>query len=131
MIVDSSAWIEFFRATGTPAHLRLRQAVTIGEHIVTPDPVVMEVLAGARDNAHAGRLRRVLFTFEVEPVARHIDVDSAAYLYRSCRSQGTTIRSLVDCLVAAIAVRCDEPVLAVDRDFEVLAQVTSLRLVQT
>ena len=52
----------------------------------------------------------------------------AAFLYRLCRVNGTTIRSMVDCLVAAVGIRHDVPVLAKDRDFEALASHTPLRL---
>jgi hypothetical protein len=35
---------------------------------------------------------------------------------------------MVDCLIAAVAIRHDVPVLAKDRDFEALAAHTPLRL---
>ena len=49
-------------------------------------------------------------------------------LYRATRRSGQTVRSLIDCLVAAVALRVDAPVLARDRDFEILAGVSRLRL---
>jgi hypothetical protein len=50
----------------------------------------------------------------------------AAELYRAARRQGLTIRSSVDCLIAACAMRHDLPVLHMDRDYELLARVSTL-----
>ena len=87
----------------------------------------MEVLAGARDDAHLGSLRRLL------SVASDLPTDSshyeqAALIYRSCRRGGTTPRQMIDCLIAAIALDADVPVLHADRDFEALARYCGLRL---
>jgi predicted nucleic acid-binding protein len=56
------------------------------------------------------------------------DWEDAAKLYRSARSKGLTVRSTVDCLIAAVCVRTGSPVLALDRDFDALAQVSDLVL---
>ena len=52
--------------------------------------------------------------------------EEAAALYRSCRRQGETPRKLIDCLIAAIAIASNVPVLHSDEDFEVLARHTEL-----
>ena len=57
-----------------------------------------------------------------------IDYEDAAALYRACRRSGETVRKLIDCLIAAIAIRTDLPVLHADADFDVLARHTPLRL---
>ena len=56
------------------------------------------------------------------------DYDDAATLYRRCRQQGETVRKLIDCLIAAVAIRGGVPVLHNDRDFDVLARHTELQL---
>ena len=60
-----------------------------------------------------------------------MDAEQAAVLHRACRRAGETPRSLNDCLIAAVALRHDVPVLHRDRDFTVLAQHTDLRLVES
>ncbi len=60
-----------------------------------------------------------------------MDAEQAATLHRACRRAGETPRSLNDCLIAAVALRHDVPVLHRDRDFTVLAQHTDLRLVES
>ncbi len=126
--VDTSAWIEFTRGTGSRAHLALRALVEQGAEIAVPDAVRMEVLAGARDAAQLAALHSLLARFTHVPASSPHDHDAAADLYRRARATGRTVRSVVDCLVAAVAIRLDVPLLAQDHDFEVLAAVSPLRL---
>ncbi len=92
----------------------------------TTDVVVMEVLAGARDDDHRDRLRRLLARCEHVPVQGLDDFEAAADLYRACRARGETVRSPADCLIAVVALRKSLPVLHADRDFDVLARHTAL-----
>jgi predicted nucleic acid-binding protein len=123
ILVDSSAWIEFLRDTGSPACVRIDEL--LGDDIATCHPVRMEVLAGARDERHLERLRRLLARASVLPTAP-ADYEDAAALYRTCRRGGDTVRKLVDCLIAAHAIRADVPLLHADADFDVLARHTDL-----
>ncbi|HEY5710160.1 MAG TPA: PIN domain nuclease [Solirubrobacterales bacterium] len=128
ILVDSSAWVEFLRATGSGPHLRLRSALQGGEAMACTDPVLMEILAGARDDADRDRLRRLLLGLEFLPVDGPTDYESAAELYRLCRSGGETPRKLTDCLIAAVAIRNDAELLCEDADFLAIARHTPLRL---
>jgi predicted nucleic acid-binding protein len=127
-LVDTSAWVEFLRGTGTAVHHRVRDLLASGEALHTTDVIVMELLAGGRDEGHAARLRRLLARCRFEPVAGLGDFEAAAELYRRCRQGGSTVRSLTDCLIAAVALRADLPVLHADRDFDALARHSDLRL---
>lgn len=124
-LIDTSAWVEFVRdgdqKTADAVELLLRDGGALTE------PVVMEVLAGARSGRHREQLRSLLGRTTVLPVEAG-DWADAALLYRMCRVNGSTIRSMVDCLIAAVAIRYDVPVLAKDRDFEALAAHTPLQL---
>ena len=128
MVVDTSAWVEYLRATGSPADVALTQAVRQGDPIGVPDVVRLELLAGAGGDEQVRDLQRLLARFTALPTASPADHEVAAALYRAARRRGETVRSLFDCLVTAVALRTDAPVLARDRDFEVLARVSSLRL---
>jgi len=124
ILVDTSAWIEFLRDTGSPVCSRVDEL--LGAEIGTCDAIRMEVLAGARSDAHLGVLRGLLARAAVVPTTP-ADYDSAAVLYRTCRSNGETVRALVDCLIAAVAIHADVAVLHADADFDVLARHTRLR----
>ncbi len=129
ILVDSSAWIEFLRATGSPVHLRLRTALEDGVDLASTDVIVMEILAGARDDADRDRLRRLLHGTEFLPVDGPGDYEQAAGLYRLCRAQGETPRKLTDCLIAAVALRHEVELLCQDADFLAIARHAPLRVV--
>lgn len=128
ILVDSSAWVEFLRATGSPAHLRLRAALQESVELASTDVIVMEILAGARDNADRDRLRRLLYGQAFLPVDGPVDYEQAAEIYRLCRSGGETPRKLSDCLIAAVSIRNDAELLCEDADFHAIARHTPLRL---
>ena len=90
---DNAAWIEFQRATGSPADRRLTQAVTGSEPLATTGIVTLEILAGARDEQQERELRRLLALCRFLPLDEPSDHEAAAALYRTCRRSGTTIRS--------------------------------------
>ena len=81
---------------------------------------------GARSPRRAADLRALLLRGPMLAVDGLQDWEVAAQLYRSARSRGLTVRSSIDCLIAAVALRTDIPVLARDRDFEALAEVSDL-----
>ena len=98
----------------------------VGE-LATCEVVRMEVLAGARDEGHLHTLQGTLARATLLSIVP-TDYDDAATLYRHCRRRGTTIRQLLDCLVAAVAIRNGVPVLHDDRDFDALARHTELQV---
>jgi predicted nucleic acid-binding protein len=124
ILIDTSAWIEFLRDTSTP----ICQAVDdllVGD-IAICDVIAMEILSGACDERHLTQLRGLLARATVLPI-NPVDYDDAAALYRRCRRKGATIRSLIDCLVAVVAIRADSQLLHADRDFISLAIHTELQ----
>ena len=127
IVVDTSAWVEFLRGTGSPADLRVTSLLDTGD-VLVPDAVRLELLAGAGSEERAAELARLLARFRPTATVSPGDHDVAALLYRRARRSGTTVRSLLDCLIAAVALRLDAEVLARDRDFDVLAKVSELRL---
>ena len=88
----------------------------------------MEVLAGARDDKHHSRLRQLVLGGQLLPVRGLADYEEAAAVYRTCRRAGLTVRRLVDCLIAVIAIDANAVLLQADSDFELIAQRTELRL---
>jgi predicted nucleic acid-binding protein len=129
ILADTSAWVEYDRATGSPAHHRLRELIDQdrGDLAVT-DPVVMEVLAGARDVGRERDLRRLMTRFELLPFRPTSHFDGAVKIYRTCRQRGVTPRGLLDCLIAAVAQGEGAVVLAHDVDLARIADVMDLAL---
>lgn len=128
ILVDTSAWVEFLRGTGSAAHLGLKRELARGSALAWTEVVAMELLAGARDDADRARFRRLLLGLEALPVDGLGDHEAAADIYRACRRGGETPRKLTDCLIAAVAIRNGAEVLAADADFAVIARHTPLLL---
>ncbi len=122
VLVDTSAWVEFLRATGSDTHLRVRRMIEEETDLATTDVVLMELLAGARDDGQRDGLRSLLGRCEFLPTEGPVDYEDAAQVYRACRSAGATVRRLTDCLVAAVAIRHGVPVLHRDADFDAIAR---------
>lgn len=125
ILIDTSAWIEFLRDTGSPVCERVQ--VALAGEIAVADPIRMEVLAGARNEQHLVQLRRLLAR-GTQLHADPVDYEQAAILYRQCRANGETLRRLIDCLIAAIAVRGGIALLHQDVDFDVLGRHTALEI---
>src|SRR5919205_2571482 len=102
ILIDTSAWIEFLRDTGSPVCRRVDDL--LDDEIATCHPIRMEVLAGARDERHLNDLRRLLARASLLPTRAGL-YEQAAALYRACRQGGETVRKLIDCLIAATAIR--------------------------
>jgi predicted nucleic acid-binding protein len=96
--------------------------------LATTDMVVLEVLSGARDDLEKDRLARALEACVHVPQQPWHDAEDAASLYTACRRGGETPRSLIDCLIAAVAIRIGAVILHQDRDFDVIARHAPLRL---
>jgi predicted nucleic acid-binding protein len=124
VLVDTSVWVEVFRR---PARLSLTALVEFDD-IATCLPVVQEVVQGFRDEAAHTRARMAMLALPIvdNPVREEVFLH-AADLYRAARRAGLTIRSGVDCLIAASAIRHQLEVLHHDRDYDAIAKVSSLR----
>ncbi len=125
ILVDTSAWIEFLRDTGSEVCVAVDHL--LDADLAICDAVSMEVLAGARNERHLLQLRGLLARATMLPITP-ADYDDAASMYRSCRASGETVRKLTDCLIGAVAVRAGTEILHADIDFAVLARHTDVQL---
>jgi predicted nucleic acid-binding protein len=128
ILADTSAWVEYDRATGSQVHQRLRALIAGGGPLLVTEPVLMEVLAGARSDERAAALRRLLLRFQFVPFETPTDFEGAASVYRRCRGAGVTPRGLIDCMVATVAKRVGALLLAHDGDLARVAGVIGLEL---
>jgi predicted nucleic acid-binding protein len=128
ILADASAWIEFDRLTGSPAHVRLRDLLVAGYELATTEPVIMEVLAGARTDRRATELSGLLARAHLQPLESTADFHTAAKIYRQCRKAGITPRGLIDCMIAAVALRTGAELLAHDADLARIARVIGVRM---
>jgi predicted nucleic acid-binding protein len=98
-LIDTSAWVEYFRATGSPANLEVRRLLQERPaSVVTTEPVVMELLAGAADERVSQQIEILTGGLRLLPVEAMLDYRNAALTYRAARRRGLTVRKLFDCL---------------------------------
>lgn len=128
ILADSSAWIEYLRATESETDLRLDALLRDGARVATTDLVLLEVLAGAETQERHDRWQNLLYTCEYLRSQPPLDYEAGAAIFRTCRRGGETLRAPGDCVIAAIAMRCKAAVLTCDRDFETIARHVELEL---
>jgi predicted nucleic acid-binding protein len=123
LLVDTSVWIEVFRRDTT---FRLESVADL-EEVVTCLPVIQEVLQGFRDERAFQVARESMYALPiVESPLKSAVFDEAIDLYRRSRQAGVTVRSSIDCLIAACALRHRLTIVHRDRDFNGLARVCPL-----
>lgn len=128
ILADTSAWIEYDRATGSAVDARLTELIGDDGDLAVTEPVLMEVMAGARDARREFDLRRLLLRFALLRFDPAIDFDAAAGIYRRCRQAGITPRGMADCMIASVASRHQATLLAFDSDLSRIAQVVGIDL---
>ena len=123
-LLDTSVWIQVFRQRNP---LDLEGLVPLDEVVVCL-PIIQEILQGFRDENAFRVARAALLAIPIveSPLGRDVFLE-AADLYRQARRAGVTVRSGVDCLIAACAIRNDLVLLHHDRDYSALARVSPLR----
>jgi predicted nucleic acid-binding protein len=130
ILADTSAWVEYDRATGSAVHRRVAELIASDGPLSVTEPVIMEVLAGARSDQREWDLRRLLLRFRLLGFDAAADFDAAARIYRRCRTVGFTPRGMVDCMIAAVAWRHGAALLAQDVDLQRLGQIVGIELDQ-
>ncbi|MFW6161665.1 MAG: PIN domain nuclease [Planctomycetota bacterium] len=130
ILVDTSVWVEYLRDRDreSPVADWLDRAILQGETPCTCGVVLTEVLQGVRGQAEHRRVKRTLDRLPYVAASREAYV-LAADLYRAARKRGKTIRNTVDCIIAACAIVNDVALAQRDRDFETIAEVSDLRLI--
>lgn len=126
VLVDTSAWVEFFNGNRSPEREAVASLLKGGDDVCTCGVIVAEVLQGLRRDAQRAKIEE-FFREMTFLEAQGIDINvRAAALYRSLRKRGTTVRSTIDCLIAVLADENECAILARDRD---LAAILSSGLV--
>lgn len=127
VLIDTSAWVEYFRGTGSRAALEVRRLLSgEADTVVMCEPVAMELLSGATSDVTHAKLERLVNGLPSLKLDDTIDFRSAAAIYRTARRTGRTVRSINDCLIAALAIRHSANLVHRDDDYDVIAAITPL-----
>ena len=127
VLVDTSIWIDFFSGRETPEVTALVGLLENEETIAFTGAILQELLQGCSGDRDASTLERHFQPF-IELFAQRSSYKLAAKIFRDCRRAGHTIRSSVDCLIAACALEQDCVVFHKDRDFDFMKTDCGLKV---
>jgi predicted nucleic acid-binding protein len=89
----------------------------------------MEILQGFRSDKDHADVKDILLSYNYvmeDPVP---DAIGASDLYRVLKKKGATIRKSLDCMIAYSAIKNGLPLLHKDRDFDIIAKHTKLKVI--
>lgn len=127
VLVDTGVWIDFLAGRRTRESGIVCALLEREETLAYTGAILQELMQGCARTADAETIERHFLPF-VEIIPRRSTYKLAAGIYRDCRTGGYTIRSSVDCLIAACAIEQNCPVLHRDRDFSFIAKVCRLKI---
>ena len=129
ILADTSAWMEYDRGTNSPVRARLGQLIADGgRHVAVTEPVLMEVLGGAKDDQSHQKLYNLLTSVSWLAMNPTADFEGAARINRVCRTNGVAAPGYIVCMIANIALRTGSEILTADQDFHRVAELFPLNI---
>ena len=129
IFTDSSVWINQLRGIDTRSVNTLNAVQKTHSTILLGDLVLLEVLQGARNEAHSLQLETRLRKFKIESLLDDALAVKAARNYRLLRSRGITVRKTIDLIIATFCIERGHTLLHDDRDFDLLVDHLGLRAI--
>ena len=127
ILVDSSVWIAHLQGRIVPATVKL-EAAAAREPLLIGDLIMLEVLQGARNEAHATRIARALRRYVVVPLLDANLAPKAARNYRKLRELGITVRKTADIIIGTFCIENRHVLLHEDRDFDPMQRHLGLQV---
>ena len=128
ILVDTSVWIDFLKHYPSPEAQALRNFLERDELLAITGLIYAEILQGIRDRKMVERVKRDLSVLTILDPSGLPAYEAAAGLYHACRVRGVTLRSMVDCVIAAVAIENRIPILHKDLDFSQIAKYSELEV---
>ena len=127
VIVDTTVWIDFLKGRETDQVGRLEKLISEETDVFTTGIIVQEVLSGIKRKREREKVRKEFdhFIVVMPTLDTHIQ---AAEIFDVCQKKGYTIRSVIDCLIAALALEYDLTILENDRDYGYISAVVPLKI---
>lgn len=126
VLVDTSVWIDFLRGTLSQEARVLTERIESSRDIGICGIIRQEILQGVRNDFMVRRVLGFLDQAHYFRMEEPSSFDQAAEVYRGLKKRGITIRSAIDCLIAAVAMSYDIPILHRDKDYDRIARYTKL-----
>ncbi len=116
------------RGQHQPEVERLRAAITDSEPVIVGDVVLLEILQGARSDAHAAQVEQAMRTFTIMPMLNADMAVAGSRHYRALRGRGITVRKTIDLIIGTFCIENRYRLLHADRDFEPMEKYLGLRI---
>jgi predicted nucleic acid-binding protein len=130
ILVDTSVWIDFLRGDNSAEHRMLHKLIEDEEDISISGIILTEILQGMKEEKMFRSTRDYLLQYPVYEPESIVTYARAAGMYRECRKKGKTLRSTIDCIIAAICLENDLTILHKDRDYDILQDYTGLKVLK-
>jgi predicted nucleic acid-binding protein len=116
--------VDALRSESSDIHRRLQSR----DPVAYTEPVLMEVLMGARSESEWRRLRRFMGGANLLPFESVADFEAAAWINGQGRRNGITVGKF-DCLILAVAQRTRASLLTRDRRQAALGRLVGIDVV--
>lgn len=126
VLIDTSVWIDFFRGTASSEAKTLSNLLIEHSDICVCGVIITEILQGIKLDDQFKKTNDLLDATVFLPMTRDTYID-AAKLYRKLRKKGYTVRKPIDCMIAAVAIEHEVPLLHKDKDFQPLENHCALK----
>jgi predicted nucleic acid-binding protein len=130
ILADTSVWVDFLRGEDSPQRRMLHRLIEDEEDIAISEIIFTEILQGIKNDREFQAIKDDLLDFPMYGPKGIETYLHAVRIYRDCRKKGKTIRSTIDCIIAAICIENDLVLLHKDRDFDLIQASTSLRVMK-
>lgn len=126
ILADTSVWIDFFDSKDNEKVQLLESSLELEESIAFTGVILQEIFQGVNSKRERNVIEECFIPF-IELYPQRSTYLLASDLYRDCRGHGFTIRSSIDCLIAACCIENDCKILHKDRDYDYICRVSNLR----
>lgn len=127
VIIDTSAWIEYFRNGDQATVARVDDCLT-DNFACIGDLIYCEVIQGVKQAKIRKELSRFLLALPQFNIGGFHIAEKSAFNYRLLRSHGITIRKTIDVMIGTFCIENNFELIHYDRDFNAMEQELGLKL---
>ena len=127
ILIDTSVWIDFFLSKPSPHVNNLETLIRDEDDICICGIVLTEVLQGIKREKEYQKTKEFFKDLIYLPMNYSTYLKSAE-IYRTLRKKGITIRRVLDCLIASVAIENNIPILHNDKDFLKIGKHCKLKI---
>jgi len=127
VLVDTSAWIEFFRK-GSPTVAQKVERYLGEEDVAIGDLIYCEIMQGLYAATERKQVAELLLSLPRFEILGFEIADKAAANYRLLRSRGVTVRKTIDVMIGTFCAEHELPLVHHDRDFDLMAAHIGLEI---